>query len=274
MTFKEKLTSVEHNSPLVMSILNVTPDSFYDGGDYVNQDAIKQQLELMAKEQVDIVDIGGESTRPYATPVSLDEELNRILPVIELAKRAYGLSVSVDTYKTEVMAESVKLGVDLINDVNALQSEGAKELIAQNDVCACLMHKQGSPKDMQKAPSYGDVVQEVKGFLIAQVNQCLKLGVSHEKLLIDPGFGFGKTLEHNVALFKAIGEFVELGYPVLIGVSRKRMIADILEGLSVDKRMTGSVSAALLAGMKGAKVLRVHDFKETIHAIRIVRELM
>jgi dihydropteroate synthase len=274
MTFKRKLSSIEVNSPLIMAILNVTPDSFSDGGDYVAQDAIKRQLESMAKEQVDIVDVGGESTRPYALPVSLDEELNRVMPVIELAKKDYGLSVSVDTYKVEVMAESIKLGVDLINDVNALQARGAKELISQSDVCACLMHKQGSPEDMQKEPSYDNVVQEVKNFLIPQINECVALGISHERLLIDPGFGFGKTLEHNVALFKSINEFVELGVPVLVGVSRKKMIGDLLNNLPVDERMIGSVSAALLAVIKGAKVLRVHDFKETIQVTKVLKELM
>ncbi len=272
MLFKQKLKSQEETLPLVMAILNVTPDSFSDGGVFTSIDKVKIQLEKMAKAGVSIVDIGGESTRPGAVPVPLPEELDRVLPVIELAKKEFSLPVSVDTYKTEVMAEGIKLGVELVNDTNALQADGARKLIAEHKVLACLMHKKGQPKTMQDAPEYKDVVEEVKDFLLKNIAKCIEDGIAKDNLIIDPGFGFGKDIQHNISLFKAINNLVSLGFPVLVGVSRKRMIADILGG--IDERMIGSVSAALIAGLQGAKIVRVHDFAETIQAIKIMKELV
>lgn len=274
MSFKQKLLSKDSDIPLVMSVLNITPDSFSDGGCFVEKSVIQRQLELMAELGVDIVDIGGESTRPNSTPVLLEEELDRVLPVIELAKKEFNLPISIDTSKVEVMQESIKLGVDLINDVNALSSDESKLLIAKEAVLVCLMHKKGNSKNMQNNPVYTDVVLEVKDFFVEQVAKCLHAGINKSQLLIDPGFGFGKTLQHNIKLFKSLNEFNELEVPLLIGVSRKAMIADILGGLPVAERMVGSVSAALLAGLNGAKVVRVHDFKETIQAFKIAKELL
>lgn len=276
MTFQQKLFSANTQLPLVMAILNVTPDSFSDGGFYCpsNLDVIRKQLERMAVTGVDIVDVGGESTRPNANPVSVQEELDRVLPVVELVKKEFSLSVSVDTYKVDVMREAIALDVELINDVNALQSEGAVALLADATVLVCLMHKLGVPKTMQSSPSYDDVVGEVKTFLIERVRACVESGIKDNRILIDPGFGFGKKLNHNLSLFKALDEFVGLKHPVLVGVSRKKMIGEILGGAVVSERVAGSVSAAMLAGIKGASVVRVHDFEETMQAIKVTSQLL
>lgn len=274
MTFFEKIHASSVDIPLVMGILNVTPDSFSDGGVHNSEDQIKSVLERMQSAGVDIVDIGGESTRPGAATVSLDEELERVLPVIEWVKQMTDMSISIDTYKTEVMKESIKLGVDLINDINALQSKGAEEVVAVSGVMACLMHKKGEPRNMQDNPVYENVFQEVSDFLTLRAKECISNGIKHENILIDPGFGFGKSLEHNVKLFEQLEQFSSLGHPILVGVSRKRMIGDILGGLPVEKRMIGSVSAAIVAAMKGARVIRVHDFEETIQAFKVMRTLL
>lgn len=274
MRFFEKVHGHELEIPLVMGILNVTPDSFSDGGANVSKDQIKRTLENMQTSGVDVVDVGGESTRPGAEKVTLEEELERVLPVVELIKQDFDLSISVDTYKTEVMKEVIGLGVDLINDVNALQSEGAEAVVADSDVMVCLMHKQGSPETMQEAPVYGDVLEEVFGFLADRAKSCVDSGISPANIIVDPGFGFGKTLDHNVKLFEQLEQFSALNYPVLVGVSRKRMIGEILDGLSVDKRMVGSVTAAVLAAMKGARIIRVHDYEETIQALKVMYALL
>jgi len=271
MSFKTNLLSLENNQALVMAILNVTPDSFSDGGRFTDEYAIRKQLELMAEAGVDIVDIGGESTRPNATPVSLNEELDRVLPFVELVKKEFDLPVSVDTYKVPVMSESIRLGVDMINDVNALQSNGAKELIAKSGVLACLMHKQGSPQSMQNSPRYNDVILDVKQFLLEQIDLCIGKGVKKSQLLIDPGFGFGKTFSHNQELFRSLEIFSELGFPLLVGVSRKKMITHVVGSDSDSNRLIGSVVAAMLAVKKGSKVVRVHDFNETIIAMKMLK---
>ena len=194
MSFKKKIISSDLSAPLVMAILNITPDSFSDGGYFTNKDMVKKQLELMVSAGVDIVDIGGESTRPSADPVALTEELDRVLPVVELIKNEFELPVSIDTYKVGVMSESIKLGVDLVNDINALQADGAKELVAKSGVFACLMHKKGLPKNMQQAPVYQDVVTEVTCFLLEQAKMCKEIGIDKNKLLIDPGLDLVKIL--------------------------------------------------------------------------------
>lgn len=263
----------EVGRPLVMGILNVTPDSFSDGGRFNHADAMKKQVEEMVSAGVDIVDIGGESTRPGAPPVSLQEELDRVLPAIEWVKRNSDAAVSIDTYKTEVMRQALLAGADLINDVNALQDAGALEVVSQANAPVCIMHKQGNPQTMQSEPCYGDVVTDVKVFLEERVQACLNAGIKEEHILIDPGFGFGKTLEHNIALFRVLEQFTQGAYPVLVGVSRKTMIGALMGGVPVSERMVGSVVAAVVAAQKGAAILRVHDVKETVQALRVAKAL-
>ncbi|MDG6778337.1 dihydropteroate synthase [Thiomicrorhabdus sp. zzn3] len=263
----------ELGRPLVMGILNVTPDSFSDGGRFNRADAMKSQIEEMVSAGVDIIDIGGESTRPGAPPVSLQEELDRVLPALEWVKENSDVAVSIDTYKTEVMRQTLLAGADLINDVNALQAEGALEVVSQADVPVCIMHKQGDPQTMQIAPRYDDVVADVSSFLEERVQACRNAGVKAEHILIDPGFGFGKTLEHNIALFRRLDRFAQGQYPVLVGVSRKTMIGALMGDVPVAERMVGSVVAAVVAAQKGAAILRVHDVKETVQALSVAEGL-
>lgn len=255
--------------PLIMGILNVTPDSFSDGGRYLTSDQLKYRIEQIAKQGARIIDIGGESTRPGATAVAVEEELDRVLPALELTRQLTDCWVSVDTCKTPVMQAAIELGVDLINDVNALQATGALEAVAASSAAICLMHKQGQPITMQQAPNYADVVSEVIDFLQARTQLCLQQGVAAERIVLDPGFGFGKTLAHNIALFQQLESLVKLRYPVLVGVSRKSMIGQLLQDVKVEQRMIGSVAAAVVAALKGAKILRVHDVLETQQALEI-----
>lgn len=260
---------------LVMGILNVTPDSFSDGGCWTTEVAIKKQAEAMQVAGADVIDIGGESTRPGAEPVPLQQELERVLPAIEWVRAVTDLPVSIDTYKPEVMHQAVKAGAAMINDVNALQASGALEAVAELQVPVCLMHKQGEPATMQQAPNYTDVVGEVRDFLQARAQAVMQAtGLSAQQVWLDPGFGFGKTLAHNVALFSALDELVALGHPVLVGVSRKRMIGQLLNDAPVTARLCGSVSAAVLAALKGASVVRVHDVKETVDALKVAMALL
>lgn len=274
MSWMERLHSIENDLPLVMGILNVTPDSFSDGGRFQSLDTMRQQVEQMAEAGVDIVDIGGESTRPGAEAVALEVELERVLPAIELVAGEFGLPVSIDTYKTQVMKEAVKAGAVLVNDVNALLAEGAEQFVAESGVSVCLMHRQGTSDRMQEAPTYQDVYQEVTDYLLDRAKSCLDAGIRKQNILLDPGFGFGKTLQHNVELFEQLDQMTLLGYPVLVGVSRKRMIGEILGGLPVDQRQIGSVSAAILAALKGARVIRVHDVPETVQALKVMHTLL
>lgn len=260
-------------TPLVMGILNVTPDSFSDGGQFISQRLMEERVVSMVEEGVDIIDVGGESTRPGAAIVSLDVELDRVLPVIEWVSQRFDVPVSIDTYKTQVMNDAIQAGAAIVNDVNALQSEGAVECVAHAGVSVCLMHKKGNPESMQESPSYKNVVEEVKSFLLQRAKVCEKAGITKNKIILDPGFGFGKTLEHNVRLFAEISEFVELGYPILAGVSRKRMIGEILEGVGMDGRLHGSVAAAILAGIKGAEIVRVHDVRPTVDSFKVIGHL-
>jgi dihydropteroate synthase len=255
------------SSPLIMGILNATPDSFSDGGQFCQTDAAVRRASQMIAEGADIIDVGGESTRPGASPVSLQEELDRVLPVIESIKVEFDVPVSVDTYKPQVMAESLKLGVEMVNDVNALQEAGAIEAVAQSDAMVCLMHKLGNAATMQENPQYEDVVEEVMQFLQVRAQACVEGGISADRIILDPGFGFGKTFEHNVRLFEELDRLIMLEFPVLVGVSRKRMIGKLMGDVPVEERMIGSVAAAVVAAMKGASILRVHDVKETKQAI-------
>lgn len=274
MTLLEQIHNPEQERPLIMGILNVTPDSFSDGGHFTSEDAIKHQIEIMQKSGVDIIDIGGESTRPGAFSVSLEQELERVLPVIEWVRNLSDVKISIDTYKTQVMRSSIALGVDMINDVNALQSDGAIDVVAEAKIPVCLMHKQGEPKNMQDAPVYQQVVENVSSFLLERASVCEAGGIAKGSIVLDPGFGFGKTLQHNIELFERLDELIALRYPILVGVSRKRMIGELLDNLPVEKRMVGSVAAAMMAAMKGARILRVHDVEETMQAIKVTMALL
>jgi len=262
------------DSPLIMGILNVTPDSFSDGGQFQSLEAAKRQADKMLEAGADLIDVGGESTRPGATPVALQQELDRVLPIIELLKTEFDARVSIDTYKPEVMQTALELGVDMINDVNALQAEGAVDLVAKYQVPVCLMHKQGLPEKMQEAPQYDEVVTEVVTFLQQRAKVCEQAGLGKSKIILDPGFGFGKTLSHNIQLFENLDQLIALGYPVLVGVSRKSMIGQLMGGVPPEDRMLGSVVAAILAALKGSQLLRVHDVKETQQALELALTLV
>ena len=261
-------------SPVVMGILNVTPDSFSDGGQFTQLDSALYHAEAMLNHGAKIIDIGGESTRPGAEEVTLDHELERVIPVIEALKQRFDCHISIDTSKQQVMQQAVSAGADMINDVRALQEEGAVEAVARLGVPVCLMHMQGKPRTMQNAPEYRDVVDDIVAFFNTRVEQCLNAGIAKDKILLDPGFGFGKTLEHNFELLAKLDEFKKLQMPLLIGLSRKSMIGAIVDNLtgdnSVNNRMIGSVSGAVIAAIKGARIIRVHDVKQTVEALAIV----
>lgn len=249
-----------------MGVLNVTPDSFSDGGRFHGRDhAITQALE-MVEQGAAIIDVGGESTRPGADDVPLEVELRRVVPVIEALAPVVPVPISIDTSKPEVMKAAVEAGAGMINDVYALRRDGALELAASLDVPICLMHMQGEPRSMQHQPSYGNVVAEILEFLQQRVIHCTQAGVKRERLLLDPGFGFGKTLEHNLSLLKHLDALVNEGLPVLVGMSRKSMVGAVLDA-GVDKRLFGSVAVATLAAWQGASVIRAHDVKATVDAI-------
>lgn len=253
----------------IMGVLNVTPDSFSDGGCFFSTEkAINHALQLV-RDGAHIIDIGGESTRPGAKPVSIDEECARVIPVIEALKAQTQASISIDTRHTAVMREAIKAGVDIINDVNALMDEGAVALISEYQVKVCLMHMQGIPESMQHSPHYDDVVNEVLNFLSARMQACVKAGILKENIWVDPGFGFGKKLAHNLALLGSIAEFKQLGVPVLVGLSRKSMFGEIIKK-EVDQRLYASIAGAVIAAMQGATIIRTHDVAQTIDALAVV----
>ena len=253
--------------PLILGIVNVTPNSFSDGGQFFDTSrAIDHAFELR-DEGADFVDVGGESTRPGADPVPVSEEIDRVLPIVE-ALASERVPVSVDTLKPAVMRAAIEAGCSIINDVNAFRADGAIEAVADADVGLIAMHMQGTPATMQANPRYDDVVAEVSRFLLERAHALENAGVAPERIVLDPGFGFGKTLEHNRKLFRAIPLLASLGYPILAGVSRKRMIGDIT-GSPVEERVIGSVVAAVLAVQNGARLVRVHDVKETVDAINV-----
>jgi len=258
--------------PVVMGVLNVTPDSFSDGGLYANLDNALARARHMAEAGAALIDIGGESTRPGATPVSEQEELDRVCPVVEVLAAELSVPLSVDTSSPAVMRESARLGASLINDVRALRREGALAAAAETGLPVCLMHMQGEPGSMQSDPRYNEVVAEVAAFLGERLQSAAAAGIPRHKIWLDPGFGFGKTLAHNLALLDQLDQVVALGQPVLVGVSRKSMLGRIT-GREVDGRMPASVAAATIAMMKGAAVIRAHDVNETLDAARIVRAL-
>ena len=255
--------------PVVMGVLNVTPDSFSDGGRFVELPAALAQAERLAGEGAAIIDVGGESTRPGAAPVGVDEELRRVIPVIERLVERLALPVSVDTCKPEVMRAAIAAGASMINDVTALRAPGAIEAVAESDVAVCMMHMRGEPRTMQNEPRYTDVLVEVRDFLRGRVACCIEAGISVSRLVIDPGFGFGKTLEHNLELLRRLPELAADGHPVLAGLSRKSMIGK-LTGRADGEHLGGSLALATLAILSGARIVRAHDVAPTVDAIRII----
>ncbi len=252
----------------VMGILNVTPDSFSDGGRYRELPAALDHARRMVEEGAAVIDVGGESTRPGATPVPVEEELRRVLPVVEALAAELPVPVSVDTSKPEVMRAAAAAGAGLINDVRALRLPGALEVAAATGLPVCLMHMRGEPRDMQRDPRYADVVGEVKAFLEGRIRACEAAGIPRGRLLVDPGFGFGKTAAHNLELLRRLEELADLGPPVLVGLSRKSLIGHVL-GLPVAERLHPSVALALLAAQQGARLVRVHDVAPTVQALRM-----
>ncbi len=259
-------------APVIMGILNVTPDSFSDGGRYNKLDKALWQAEQMVADGAQIIDIGGESTRPGAQPVNEEQELERVIPVIEKLHHQLDVIISIDTTKAGVITAAAGAGAGLINDVMALQSVGALSAARQTGLPVCLMHMQGEPRTMQTSPDYRDVVEEVKTFLKHRADQCMAQGIAREQIIIDPGFGFGKTLAHNISLFKNLDSIQSLGYPVLVGASRKNMIGQIT-GKEVDSRLAGSLALATLASVKKAAIIRVHDVAETVDAVKVALAL-
>lgn len=254
--------------PLVMGIVNVTPDSFSDGGKFLSSDmAIAHARQLIA-DGADILDIGGESTRPGAKPAGLQEELDRVMPVLEAILDG-GVPLSIDTQKPGVMKSAIAAGASMINDVNALQAEGAIEACRHSSVAVCLMHKQGTPETMQQQPAYDDVVREVSEFLLARADACEQAGIARGRIIIDPGFGFGKTVAHNFTLLRELRLLTHLGYPVLAGYSRKSSLGS-LTGRPVEQRLAASLAAAMIAAQNGAAILRVHDVAETVDMLKVL----
>lgn len=268
MQFNKK--HLDFSQARVMGILNVTPDSFSDGGRFTCVDSAMQQARQMVEEGASIIDVGGESTRPGAQPVDEQQELERVLPVVERIARELDVIISVDTSKGGVMREAIAAGAHMINDVQALKAAHALDTAAQLQVPVCLMHMQGEPRTMQSQPQYQDVTVDVRSFLQERIQACIAAGIRQEQIIVDPGFGFGKALQHNLALFKNLPEFVDLGCPVLVGVSRKSMIGSILD-MPVEKRLSGSLGLAALAVWLGASIIRAHDVAATVQAIRVVQ---
>jgi dihydropteroate synthase len=263
-----KIVDLTH--PVVMGILNVTPDSFSDGGRFSDLGRALEHALRMVEEGAAIIDVGGESTRPGSAEVSVDEELARVVPVIEHLAARIPVPVSIDTSKPAVMRAAVEAGAGMINDVYALRREEAVETAARLAVPVCLMHMQGEPKSMQQQPVYQDVVTEVYGFLQERMAACMAAGIKRERMVIDPGFGFGKSLAHNLSLLKHLDQFSTLEVPLLAGMSRKSMVGAVLD-VPLNERLIGSVAAAVMAAQRGASILRVHDVRETVQALRMVR---
>jgi len=258
--------------PRVMGILNVTPDSFSDGGRFLDRTLAIAHARAMLADGADLVDVGGESTRPGAVPVGEAEEIDRVVPVIE-ALVSDGAIVSVDTMKPAVMRAAIAAGASMVNDVRALREPGALEAVAQGGVAVCLMHMRGTPASMQEAPEYVDVVADVRGFLMSRAGACEAAGIARERIAIDPGFGFGKTKAHNLALLARLGDIAALGYPVLAGLSRKSTLGAIT-GRPEEGRVAASVAAALIAVERGASILRVHDVQETVDALKVLHAVI
>ncbi|MDH3274928.1 MAG: dihydropteroate synthase [Gammaproteobacteria bacterium] len=267
------LGPVKLDSPAVMGVLNVTPDSFSDGGRYLTIDVALQHAQQMAEQGAAIIDVGGESTRPGARAVNEQEELDRVVPVIEALRRVVDLPISIDTSKPGVMRAAVAAGASIINDVYALQANGALQAAVELQQPVCLMHMQGEPRTMQNKPQYDDVVAEVTQFLRERVAQCVQAGLGKGLIIVDPGFGFGKTPAHNVELLAGLGRLTEIGVPVLVGLSRKSTLGKIA-GKDVSQLMPASIAAAVLAFQQGAQIIRAHDVAETVDALRVAAAVM
>lgn len=260
------------SQPSIMGILNCSPDSFYQSS-VVKLDKALSVAETMCQHGADIIDIGGESTRPGAENISLQEELDRVIPAIEMIKKELEIFVSIDTSKPQLMKEAIRLGVDMINDVNALQAVGAIQIVQPSSVAVCLMHKKGAPQTMQQAPKYTDVVKEVNFFLENRVNACVDQGIERSRLCIDPGFGFGKTLQHNKQLLKELKQFTLQGLPLLVGLSRKSMVGELL-GQCIENRLYGSLGLAIFALMNGANIIRTHDVEATQQISCVMKQII
>lgn len=265
--------SLDLTYPQVMGILNVTPDSFSDGGQFFGEDLALKQAKQMVADGATIVDVGGESTRPGAAIVTIEEEIARVIPVIKAIESEVDVVISIDTSKPEVMRAAIAGGAGLINDVQALRVNGALDTAFELNVPVCLMHAQGTPKTMQDNPQYGDVVAEVTNFLLERVKICEAHGINRDKLIIDPGFGFGKMAKHNLRLMKYLEKIVQLDLPVLVGISRKSIIGELLN-VSVEERLAGSLAMTSLAVWKGAKLIRTHDVRETAQAVNLSNYVM
>ncbi|MBI0038883.1 dihydropteroate synthase [Gilliamella sp. W8145] len=257
--------------PQVMGIVNMTPDSFSDGGNYNNLDDAMRRVDNMIQAGATFIDVGGESTRSGAADVSTSEELDRVIPLVEKIARYFDVWISVDTSKPEVITEAAKAGAHLINDIRALTLPGALQAAQKTELPVCIMHMQGDPKTMQNAPHYQqDIYQEVDSFFTEHIQRCVTAGIAREKIILDPGFGFGKTLAHNYRLLATLEKFHHFNLPILVGMSRKSMVGQVLN-VPPKERVLGSVSCAVIAAMKGAQIIRVHDVKETFDAMRIVQ---
>jgi len=257
------------NVQKVMGIVNVTPDSFSDGGLFLSQNNAFNHAKQLIAEGADIIDIGGESTRPGAEPVSVQQELDRVIPLVEKIRAEFSVSISVDTNKSLVMREAIAAGVDIINDIMALTGEDSIAAVAASDtVKVCLMHMQGQPRTMQKNPKYDNVIEDIKAFLLMRTQACINAGIASNRIIIDPGFGFGKTVVHNLLLMKNLQLFSQLGYPVLVGISRKSFIGKILNK-QVTERLYGSIALSVVAVSKGASIIRTHDVAATVDALKM-----
>ncbi|VAW63684.1 Dihydropteroate synthase [hydrothermal vent metagenome] len=265
----DSVLSMLHNKqPVVMGILNTTPDSFSDGGQFVSVDKAVCHAMDMVKDGASIIDVGGESTRPGAQSVSIEDEINRVVPVIEAIRQRSEICISIDTSKTDVMQAAIRAGARFVNDVNGLRAKGAVEVCAEQGALVCVMHMQGQPRSMQESPVYENVVKDVAAFLKQRIEACRAAGIRPEKIIIDPGFGFGKTRQHNMQLLQQLDELKVLGVPVLLGLSRKSVLGAILDA-PPEQRLYGSVAAAVLGWTKGAQIFRVHDIKPTVDALKV-----
>lgn len=263
-----KNKTLDLTTPKVMGIVNITPDSFSDGGKYHQLENALRHVESMVKAGTAIIDIGGESTRPGAADVNVETELARVIPVIEAIRQRFDCWISIDTSKAQVMTEAVNAGADLINDVRALQDIGALEAAAKANVPICLMHMQGQPRTMQSEPNYVDLITDVNQFLVERIHACEQHGITRQQLVLDPGFGFGKTMAHNYQLLAQLEQFHQFGLPLLVGMSRKSMLSKLLNKPPVEC-IAGSLACATIAAMKGAQIIRVHDVQETIDIVQV-----
>jgi len=258
---------------LVMGVLNITPDSFYDGGHYFEKDKALKRIEEMVKEGAHIIDVGGMSTRPGSLPVSMDEEINRTIPIIEHIAKNYDILISIDTYRAEVARRAIDAGAHIINDISGLAfDENMAKIASESGVSVVIMHIKGTPKNMQDNPVYEDVVDEIYDYLYDRANKVVETGVGEDKIIVDPGIGFGKTVEHNLIILNKLSEFKSLGYPVLVGTSRKSFIGKLLD-VPPEERLEGSLAAAVYSVINGANIVRVHDVKGTLRAVKIANAI-